>query len=150
MESRFRSAELPNRRTADPLIRESETPEAKVFAMKGKLPMRRSVFPPAILLMLAAPFAAAQAAAGAAPSARKAPPTRSEETSDVYGGVPVADPYRWLEEQKSPETRAWIDAQNRYSEAVLHAFPGRDALRRRLGELLKVDTVTTPTETGGR
>jgi prolyl oligopeptidase len=118
--------------------------------MKGKMPMRRSVFTPAILLVLAAPFAAAQPAAVAASSAGSVPPTRTEETKDVFGGVSVADPYRWLEEQKSPETRAWIDAQNRYSEAVLHALPGRDALRRRLGELLKVDTVSSPTETGGR
>lgn len=36
----------------------------------------------------------------------------------------IRDPYRWLEDQQSPETRAWIDAQNTYSRSVLGALPG--------------------------
>ena len=46
----------------------------------------------------------------------KAPPeTRRDNTREVLHGVEIADPYRWLEDQESPETRAWIDAQNEYT-----------------------------------
>ena len=77
------------------------------------------------------------------------PTTRAESVKEAFGSVEVSDPYRWLEDQKAPETRAWIDEQNRYSESFLHALPGRDALKKRVAELLKVDTTGTPTEKGG-
>jgi prolyl oligopeptidase len=77
------------------------------------------------------------------------PTTRAEGVKETFGSVEVSDPYRWLEDQKAPETRAWIDEQNRYSESFLHALPDRDALKKRVGELLKVDTTGTPTEKGG-
>jgi prolyl oligopeptidase len=77
------------------------------------------------------------------------PATRAEAVKETFGSVEVSDPYRWLEDQKAPETRAWIDEQNRYSESFLHGLPGRDALKKRVGELLKVDTTGTPTEKGG-
>ena len=111
--------------------------------------MRRSAISPAMLLLLASPIASGQPAPAAA-TAMKPPPTRAEEVKDTFNGVTVADPYRWLEDQKAPDTRSWIDGQNRYSEAWLRSLPGRDALRRRLGALLKVDTVSSPTERGGR
>jgi prolyl oligopeptidase len=77
------------------------------------------------------------------------PKTRVEAVKDSFGSVEISDPYRWLEDQKAPETRAWIDEQNRYSESFLHALPGRDAIKQRVAELLKVDTIGTPTERGG-
>jgi prolyl oligopeptidase len=40
------------------------------------------------------------------------PPTTSVDQIDDYHGTPVSDPYRWLEETGSPETKAWIEAQN--------------------------------------
>ncbi len=87
----------------------------------------------------------------AAPGAQRRPPkTRTDDVKDSYGSVQVADPYRWLEDQKAPETRAWIDEQNRYSESYLHDFPGRDAIRRRVGQLLKVEAIGVPQEHGGR
>ena len=109
-------------------------------------------------LALPRPFAAALfclaalsgALFAAEPSAGKPPATKTEEISDIYGDVAVRDPYRWLEDQTSPQTRAWIDAQNQYTDAYLRQLPGRDALARRLTELLKVSTVTTPTARGGR
>jgi prolyl oligopeptidase len=78
------------------------------------------------------------------------PATRAEPVADSYGGVSVPDPYRWLEDQNAPETRAWIDSQNAYSDSYLRALPGREALAGRLNELLKVDTVTSPTVRSGR
>ena len=77
------------------------------------------------------------------------PKTRAEDVKESFGSVEISDPYRWLEDQKAPQTRAWIDDQNKYSESFLHALPGRDALKQRVAELLKVDTIGTPTERGG-
>src|SRR6266508_5673697 len=52
------------------------------------------------------------------------PSTRAGDVKESFGNIEIADPYRWLEEQTAPETRAWIDEQNKYSEAFLRAFPG--------------------------
>ena len=61
------------------------------------------------------------------------PPPHSpiEVVMDFLHGVPVSDPYRWLEDQDSPRTRAWIEAQNRYARAYLDAIPGRQRIRKR-------------------
>jgi prolyl oligopeptidase len=64
--------------------------------------------------------------------------------------VEIADPYRWLEDQQSFETRAWIDAQNKYTRALLDAWPGRAALKLRLTELMKVETTEVPVERNGK
>ncbi len=81
----------------------------------------------------------------------KCPPVaRIEDVTETIHGSVVHDPYRWLEDQDSPETRAWIDAENACTQAVLSKLPGRDAIAKRLGELIKVDTVRLPTERGGR
>ena len=100
--------------------------------------------------ILAALAALAGMTASAGPEAGPPPSTRAEETADVYGSVSVKDPYRWLEDQNSPDTRAWIDSENKYSDAYLRGLPGREALRTRLTELLKVSTITSPTAKAGR
>ncbi|HWR16098.1 MAG TPA: prolyl oligopeptidase family serine peptidase [Terriglobales bacterium] len=78
------------------------------------------------------------------------PPTRREDVKDVIHGVTVEDPYRWLEDQNSPETRKWIDAQNKYTMSLIGDLPSRPYLKKRLGELLKVDATKTPVEANGR
>jgi prolyl oligopeptidase len=81
----------------------------------------------------------------------KCPPvTRVDDVKETIHGVVVSDPYRWLEDQNSAETRAWIDAENACTQAVLTTLPGREAIAKRLGELIKVDTIGLPTERGGR
>jgi len=80
-----------------------------------------------------------------------APPrTRTDSVSESLHGVAIADPYRWLEDQDSPETRAWINEQNQYAQTVLSTFPGRDAIHKRLEQLLKIDTIGIPGQYGGR
>ncbi|HEY6147489.1 MAG TPA: hypothetical protein VIZ69_07310, partial [Thermoanaerobaculia bacterium] len=104
----------------------------------------RRLYRLSLMLLLAFPLSSSAQPAG------KAPGTRTDEAKDVYGSVTVPDPYRWLEDQKAPETRTWIDQQNQYSEAFLKSLPGRDGLRKRLTELLKVDVVQSPTVKAGR
>src|SRR5579864_2431238 len=79
------------------------------------------------------------------------PPTRINVVVDeVTPGVKIADPYRWLEDQESPETRAWIEAQNKYTDSRLRALPGREALQKQFTGLLKVTAFSLPRERGGR
>ena len=51
------------------------------------------------------------------------PRTRTDDLVEVLHGVSVADPYRWLEDGDAPETRAWVEAQNQFTRAVLDIMP---------------------------
>jgi len=85
------------------------------------------------------------------PKSARAPMTRTDNVTDVVQGVPMVDPYRWLEDGKSQETQAWIQAQNGYSRTILASVPGRERLKQRLAELNDVDTVDwVPMERNGR
>jgi len=63
------------------------------------------------------------------------PATRRVDHVDDYHGTVVADPYRWLEDADSAETRAWIEAQNAHTEAWIAAVSDRGPIHRRLEEL---------------
>ncbi len=88
--------------------------------------------------------------AGAAFAASKPPGTRIDNVVDTLHGAAIVDPYRWLEDQESPGTRAWIDAQNEYTHSFLDPLPFRKGIAGRLGELLTTDRIDTPFERGGR
>ena len=78
------------------------------------------------------------------------PETKVEEVTDDLHGVEIVDPYRWLEDQESEETRAWIDEQNVYTDSIMAQLPGRAALREKFSELMRVDEIGAPIERGGR
>lgn len=78
------------------------------------------------------------------------PTTRRDDVHEVLHGVDIVDPYRWLEDQDSPETRAWIDAQNAYTHALLDGQDGRASIRARLSALARYDDQGTPYAFGGR
>jgi len=82
--------------------------------------------------------------------AKSPPETRRDNIKEVIHGVEVIDPYRWLEDQESPETRAWIDAQNDYTHSFIDSFPGREKLRERITELMRIERISMPTERSGR
>jgi prolyl oligopeptidase len=103
----------------------------------------------AALAALGGLLAAATAPAG--PTPLPAPPeTRRDEVQEVLHGITIVDPYRWLEDQNAPETRTWIEAQNRYAHALLDPLPRRTAIRERLTTLSRRDTQWAPTERAGR
>jgi prolyl oligopeptidase len=69
---------------------------------------------------------------------------------DLYHGVSVADPYRWLEDDNSPETKVWVEAQNRATFAFLGKIPQRDAIKKRLTKLWNYERYGVPFKEGGR
>ena len=78
------------------------------------------------------------------------PASRIEPVVETLHGEEVADPYRWLEEDDTEATRAWTEAQNRYTAAILDRLPGRDALRERLSRLMRAGFAMSPRTRGGR
>jgi len=86
----------------------------------------------------------------AADAAPQYPASRQAEQVDDYHGTRVADPYRWLEDPDSPESRAWIEAQNKLTNAWLAEVPGRDKIRARLEQLWNYERYSTPFREGGR
>ena len=69
-----------------------------------------------------------------------APPTRVQPVTDIYHGVAVVDPYRWMEDMEAPAFRDWLKAQDTHARSVLAAIPGREALRARLAGLAEATT----------
>ena len=80
----------------------------------------------------------------------KPPATRADNVKEVVHGREIVDPYRWLENQDSPETRAWINAQMSYTRSRLDARPDREALRRLIEPLIRYDLVSAPVARGGK
>jgi prolyl oligopeptidase len=94
--------------------------------------------------------AAAAVAPAPAPGALAYPATRTVDQVDRLHGVEVADPYRWLEDLESPETAAWVAAENRVTTGYLATIPEREPIRRRLTELWNYEKYDVPTKQGAR
>ena len=79
------------------------------------------------------------------------PETKRVDQTDNYHGTIVADPYRWLETdvRTSPEVAAWVEAENKVTEAYLSAIPQRDAIRKRLTSLWNYERYSAPSKDGG-
>jgi len=77
------------------------------------------------------------------------PPARRDGFVETLHGVEVPDPYRWLEDAASPDTRAWVDAQNALTRSMLDG-ERRDGLVRKLGALYDYPRTTTLLKRGGR
>lgn len=78
-----------------------------------------------------AAFARQQAVANRA----NKPETPVRVVKEVFFGTEITDPYRWLEDLKSPEVSSWMRAQNDYTRAVLDRIPNREKLRARIAQL---------------
>jgi len=78
------------------------------------------------------------------------PATRVTDAKDVLFGTEVKDPYRWLEDAKSPEVQAWMKAQDDLTRTKLAALPERAAIAARLKELFYVDSQGMPETRGDR
>jgi len=104
--------------------------------------MRKSSFGLLILVVLAlicAPLAAQKL---------QYPSTKRVEHVDNYFGVRVADPYRWLEDENAPETRQWIEAQNKITFGFLERIPFRQSVKTRLEKLYNYPRFGAPFRNG--
>ena len=64
------------------------------------------------------------------------PEAPRSDVTDTLHGTPIPDPYRWLEDLDSPETTAWVKAQQTLTESYLAQIPERETLKKRLTKLL--------------
>src|SRR5262245_17782301 len=78
------------------------------------------------------------------------PAARRAEQMDKYHGVAVPDPYRWLEQIDSDETKAWVQAQDELLQSRLADVPARAAIRARLTELAQTDSYSVPRKANGQ
>jgi prolyl oligopeptidase len=97
---------------------------------------------------LAIAFNASPAQTG--PSALRYPAAQKGSQVDVYHGVRIADPYRWLEDTDSPETAAWVKAENELTFGYLATIPERATIRSRIEALTNYAKFSSPTKAGGR
>ena len=81
-------------------------------------------------------------------SALTYPETKKVDTVATYFGTEVPDPYRWLEDDRSKETEAWVAAQNQVSFGYLEAIPFREELKDRLSELWNYEKIGAPWKEG--
>lgn len=95
-------------------------------------------------------IAAGSTALPALASSISYPETRKVEQVDSYHGQRVADPYRWLEDDNSPETKAWVQAQNRVTDGFLAAMPQRAPVRKLYTELFNFEKIGVPSKEGDR
>jgi prolyl oligopeptidase len=78
------------------------------------------------------------------------PVAKKLDQTDDYHGTKVADPYRWLEDANSAETKAWVEAENKVTQSYLAQIPQREAIRQRLTQLWNYERYSVPFKEGGR
>jgi prolyl oligopeptidase len=78
------------------------------------------------------------------------PPTRKTEVVEDFFGTKVADPYRWLEDDNSAETKAWVEAQNKVTFGYLDQIPERGKIRDRITKLWDFEKFSAPFKRGKR
>jgi len=99
-----------------------------------------------LLFVIAAVYAGDDSKSSSTPSI---PPKAAEKpVIDMYHGTKVLDNYRWLEDGKNPETQKWVEQEMAYTRGILDGLAGRDAIHKRLTELLSIGSVTPPTIAG--
>ena len=78
------------------------------------------------------------------------PKAEKDGTVDEYFGVKVADPYRWLENDTSQQTAAWVEAENKVTNSYLSKIPFRQKLLKRLTELSNYEKIGAPRKRHGK
>jgi prolyl oligopeptidase len=117
--------------------------------MKTTIYLRHATIATALL----AAFGAGSAAAQSCPASGQPlsyPVTKKVDQTDNYHGTVIADPYRWLEDANSADTKAWVEAENKVTQAYLAQIPQRDTIRQRLTQLWNFERYSVPSKEGGR
>ena len=102
--------------------------------------MKHKLFPAALLLLVACN----QNPNNTNDEKMNYPQTRMDNTVDTYFGIQVADPYRWLEDDRSAETAQWVKAQNDFTFGYLSKIPYRQAIKEKLEKLWNYEKLSAP------
>ena len=80
------------------------------------------------------------------------PETKRVDVVEQHFGQTIADPYRWLENdvRNDKEVAAWVESQNKVTNAHLNTLPGRDIFKNRLKQLYNYERFSIPVKKGGR
>ncbi|NIR47030.1 S9 family peptidase, partial [candidate division KSB1 bacterium] len=78
------------------------------------------------------------------------PKARKADQVDDYHGIKVADPYRWMEAMTSPETKSWVDAQEKLFDGYVKDVAFHNDIKQRILQIRDVDSFSMPTKKGGR
>ena len=78
------------------------------------------------------------------------PKAAKDKTTDTYFGTKVKDPYRWLENDTSRQTAAWVEAENKVTNDYLSRIPFRQQLVKRLREVVNYDAISAPVRHNGK
>ncbi len=98
-----------------------------------------------LLLLVATVVAEDRSSNGTA----RPPVAPQKPVTDTIQNHRIVDPYRWLEDANSPETQKWVAEELAYTRRLLDPLPGREQLRKRLGELMSIGTISAP-QLGGQ
>jgi len=101
-------------------------------------PLRR----PYLLLLVVILMVAV--ATGAFAQVGPPPPTRTDDVVDTVHGVPIPDPYRWLEDGSSPEVQAWVKAQYDYFLDYVDSYPDKGKIEAQVKRLMSIGSIGTP------
>lgn len=102
--------------------------------------MIHKLFPAALLLLVACN----QNPNNANSEKMNYPQTRMDNTVDTYFGTQIADPYRWLEDDRSAETAEWVKQQNNFTFGYLSKIPYRQAIKEKLEKLWNYEKIGAP------
>jgi prolyl oligopeptidase len=95
-------------------------------------------------VLAAAVYAAYDSKSTAKASNPTVPIAEKKPVAENFFGKRIIDNYRWLEDGKNQETQKWVEQEMAYTRAVLDPLPGRDAIHKRLTELLSIGSITPP------
>jgi len=86
----------------------------------------------------------ASPAASSRPTPGSPPVAAVKPFVEILHGTRIVDNYKWLEDPTSADTKKWVEAEGAYTRAMLDPLPGRDAIHKRLTELLAIGSITPP------
>src|SRR5437868_14929508 len=113
--------------------------------------MRSSkLFPSIVAILMTISIVCGQSAVlpSAATGKLAYPVARKSDQTDDFHGTKVADPYRWLEDLDSAETKAWVEAENKVTFDYLNQIPERAAIKARLTKLWNYERYGVPFKAG--
>ena len=121
-------------------------------SIRSRLAAAISLFVGGVFLLQCVPLTFAQnASTGAGQKMIKTlsyPAARKSDQVDDYHGVKVADPYRWLEDLDSEETRSWVEAENKLTFGFLNEIPARSTIKDRMTRLWNYERFGVPFREG--